>query len=348
MKRCSQCLLPSTRPDTAFTEGVCSACISHESRKHIDWDDKKRQLVELLDKHDGKCIVPSSGGKDSFTQVITLLEMGADVTALTASTCHLTAIGRRNIDTLAGYVDTVEITPNRSVRAKLNRLGLELLGDISWPEHVSIHTVPFRFALQSKTPLIFFGENPLAHYGSPTSDRQQEQRMTRRWTAEFGGFLGMRPADFVGMEGISKRDMAAYCGPTDQQLNDAGIEAYFLGQFIPWDSLMNLEVARDHGFEAIVPSTRNWWCGENLDSHQTGIHDFLMQKKYGYGRACAQMSVDIRAGRITREWALPRLAEMEALDLDVYCGLCLYDILEPIGLTLERFDEIVEEYTRCP
>jgi hypothetical protein len=29
------------------------------------------------------------------------------------------------------------------VRAKLNRLGLELVGDISWPEHVSIFTTPF-------------------------------------------------------------------------------------------------------------------------------------------------------------------------------------------------------------
>lgn len=348
MKRCSQCLLPSTRPDTAFTEGVCSACISHESRKHIDWDDKKRQLVELLDKHDGKCIVPSSGGKDSFTQVITLLEMGADVTALTASTCHLTAIGRRNIDTLAGYVDTVEITPNRSVRAKLNRLGLEMVGDISWAEHISIHTVPFRFALQTKTPLIFFGENPLAHYGSPTSEHQKEQRMTKRWTAEFGGFLGLRPADLVGVEGISACDMAAYCGPTDQRLNEAGVEAYFLGQFVPWCSHANVKTAVEHGFEAVVPGDRNWWCGENEDNFQTCLHDYLMQKKYGYGRACAQMSVDIRSGRYTREELRRECDRMESLYPDHYLGKSIEDILEPIGLTRERFDEIVEEYTRCP
>lgn len=35
-------------------------------------------------------------------------------------------------------VDYIEVTTNRVVRAKLNRIGLTEVGDISWPEHVSI------------------------------------------------------------------------------------------------------------------------------------------------------------------------------------------------------------------
>jgi len=355
LTRCSKCLLPSTRPDTAFVEETCSACVAYEQRKEIDWDARKDALIQILDRAAPNasgydCIVPSSGGKDSFWQALTLLELGARPLAVTATTCHLTSIGRRNIDNMARYVDTVEITPNKTVRAKLNRLSLEMVGDLSWPEHTSIHTVPFRIAHQMGINLVFFGENPLNQYGAPSAEHQAEQRMTRRWVSEFGGFLGLRPMDFVGMEGITEKDMLAYCGPTDAQLNESGVEVYFLGQYLPWDSHANAEVAHEHGMviPMMPPSRRNWWHAENLDSYQTGIHDFLMQAKYGYGRACAQMSVDIRRGDYTREDLVGKMEKMEGFYPEEYLDLSIDDILAPIGLTRERFDEIVEEYTACP
>src|SRR5690606_530634 len=156
MNRCLKCVIPDTRPDTAFVNGVCSACLNYAKRPEIDWDARKKELLQILDKHGGRCIVPSSGGKDSHYQALTLIDLGADVTVVTATTCHLTAIGRRNIDSLARFARTIEVTPNRTVRARLNRLGLTLVGDISWPEHVSIFTTPFRVARALGINLIFY------------------------------------------------------------------------------------------------------------------------------------------------------------------------------------------------
>jgi precorrin-6x reductase len=93
--------MPDTRPDTPFTDGVCQACITFEKRPQIDWATRKAELLTLLDQHHGRCIVPSSGGKDSTYQAITLKELGADVTVVTARTCHLTPIGRQNIAAFA-------------------------------------------------------------------------------------------------------------------------------------------------------------------------------------------------------------------------------------------------------
>src|SRR5258706_8641149 len=98
MIRCKTCLIPDTRPDSAFVDGECSACIIYKKRPQIDWEARKQELVDLLDRHDGRCIVPSSGGKDSSAQVHMLQDLGADVTVVTATTCHLTPIGRKNID----------------------------------------------------------------------------------------------------------------------------------------------------------------------------------------------------------------------------------------------------------
>ena len=159
MNRCRTCAIPDTRPDTHFDEtGQCSACRSYARRPEIDWIAREKELQQLLDRHHGECIVPSSGGKDSTYQAITLKQMGADVTVVTARTCHLTPIGRRNIDNLARYCKTIEVVPNMHDRAELNRMGLDLVGDISWPEHVSIFTTPFRTSVDLGIPLIFYGE----------------------------------------------------------------------------------------------------------------------------------------------------------------------------------------------
>lgn len=352
MKRCSRCLYPDTKPDLHFNdEGVCSACRAYDKRKEIDWKAREGELLRILEQapKNGSgydCIVPSSGGKDSHWQVLKLIELGARPLAVTATTCHLTGIGRKNIDNLARYATTIEVTLNRTVRAKLNRLGLELVGDISWPEHVSILATPFRLACDLGISLIFYGECPQEAYGGPPgTDKARE--MTLRWVQEFGGFLGLRPADMIGQNGIIAANMAEYRMPHASRIALYGVTAYFLGHFYEWDSHRNWERACQAGMISILPTVRNWWPGENLDNYQTGIHDWMMQKKYGYGRATAQISVDIRAGKISRTVALAEIERRESLYPEKYMDLSIDDILRPLGLDRAAFDAIVERHTVC-
>ena len=347
MIRCKKCLIPSTRPDTEFIDGVCSACIAYENRPSINWTAKKKEMEHILEhgKNDTgyDCIVPSSGGKDSHWQTLTLIEMGAKPLVVTASTCHLTALGRKNIDNLARYATTIEVTPNREVRAKLNRLGLELVGDISWPEHASIFTTPFRVACDLGIPLIFYGENPQNQYGGPMG-ATNAQEMTQRWVSEFGGFLGLRPSDFIGMDGITERDMQDYMPPKLEKIIKQGIQAHFLGQYLGWDSDRNSRVAKEHGFECSLPALGNYWPCENLDNAQTGIHDHMMYRKYGYGRFVAQISVDIRKGNIHRHEAI-KLLNRDGLLPESYGGVYLTDMLCNIGMTREELFKIMDQFT---
>lgn len=343
MIRCKRCVMPSTRPDTAFVDGVCSACLSYERRPQIDWEARKRELVTLLDRHGGRCIVASSGGKDSHYIALTLKDMGADVTAVTATTCHLTPIGRRNIDNLARHVRTIEVTPNRTVRAKLNKLGLELVGDVSWPEHVSIFTTPFKIAKALDINLIFYGENPQDQYGGPLG-ADEARRMTRRWVSEFGGFLGLRPADLVDQDGLTVRDLDDYMPLVELT---SSIEAHFLGQYVPWDSDRNVKIAVEAGMESIVPCYANLWSGENLDNAQTGLHDYFMWLKYGYGRGCAQISVDIRAGLWTRENALGWVERHDGILDDQYAGVKLNEVLSHIELTRADLEQLTIRWAAC-
>ena len=350
MKRCNVCVMPDTRPDTPFVDGVCAPCLIYAKRPEIDWPARKRQLADLLEHHRNSsgydCIVPSSGGKDSHYQVLTLIEMGARPLVVTASTCHLTKLGRANIDNLARYATTIEVTPNRTVRAKLNRLGLELVGDISWPEHVAIFTTPFKVATDFGIPMIFYGENPQNQYGGPPGT-EEALEMTRRWRSEFGGFLGLRPSDMVGKLGITARDMEDYEMPaTWARLPLDEIRAYFLGQYLPWCSHRNAEVAIGVGMHApfAAPTLANWWEWENLDNAQTGLHDWFMYLKYGYGRGCAQISMDIRAGRIDRTTALGWVIDHDGLYPRIYAEVTIESVLERIGMSVGELMKLAAKY----
>lgn len=367
MDRCRLCVMPNTRPDTPFEDGVCSACISFRNRGAMDWGARERELKAIIAsaRKNGSgydCIVPSSGGKDSHYQVLTLLQMGLRPLIVTASTCHLTPIGRRNLDNLGRYATTIEYTPNRELRKWLNRAGLETVGDISWPEHAAIFSVPLRAAVDYGIPLIFYGENPQNQYGGPKGTDEAKQ-MTLRWVHEFGGFNGMRPADMVGKFKITAEEMKDYEPPSQAAVEKLGLEIHFLGAYLPWDSLSNAEVAREGGFQwhqvaenpDAPPKARRYadgppcpaslWPHENLDNAGTGIHDHLMYRKFGYGRLCAQASVDVRHRRLTRAAALELVKERDGLFPHSYAGVDFFSLLGHIGMSQTEYDAIVVKFT---
>ena len=345
--RCKLCCIPTTRPDTAFVDSICSACINHANRPAIGWKARKAELVSLLEASskngsDYACIVPSSGGKDSVYQALKVIELGFRPLVVTASTCMLTDVGRKNIDNLARYATTVEFTPNRTIRAKLNRLGLDLVGDVSWPEHVSIFTTPFRAAVSFGIPTILYGENPQACYGGPIGT-EEAREMTVRWRSEFGGFLGLRPADLIGMDGITEADMADYVLPSEDQLQN--VTALWLGQFELWDSARNARVAKESGMIQQLPSPANWWVAENQDCVLTGLHDHGMYRKFGLGRLSAQISVDIRNGKISRQEALQIVEDRDGLFPEVYMGVPLDDVLDHLGMTHKQLMAALDKHT---
>ncbi len=339
--------MPSTRPDTAFINDECSACVSHAKRKMIDWPAREAELLRILDSlpPNGSgyhCIVPSSGGKDSTWQVLKLIELGVRPLVVTATTCQLTDIGRKNIDNLAYHATTIEVTPRRGIRAKLNKLGMELVGDISWPEHVSIFCTPFRVAADLGISAVFYGENPQEAYGGPVGS-DEARVMTRRWISEFGGHLGLRPADMIGMDGITEADMQDYMLPSDDRLQ--GVTAYWLGQYYEWDSHRNAEAALECGMQCRLSSPADWWEAENNDNAQTGLHDHGMYRKFGYGRLCAQISVDIRKGLISRAEAYEIVRERDGTFPEHYMGVSADEICAQIGVTRDWLMATLDKFT---
>ena len=352
IKYCKRCIMPYTKPDLHLDEEVCSACHNIEIRQEIDWQARKEELIQILDRYrsrDGSnydCIVPVSGGKDSTYQTIRLLELGMNPLCVTATTCMLSDIGRRNIENLKKLgVDYIEVTTNPVVRRKLNHIGLTQVGDISWPEHVSIFTIPVRVAVQLKIPLIIWGENPQNEYGGPAT-AAGDNGLNRRWLEEFGGLLGMRVSDLIGQYGIEKKHLIQYTYPTDEELQNVSVTGLFLGYYIPWDGLGNALLSQAHGFEtyhkAVEGSMVNY---ENLDNYHTGIHDYFKFLKYGFGRATDLACMHIRRGRISREDAIKIIKMHDGKFPREYLGMPLENILKEIDMTVDEFTKVCDRFT---
>jgi len=353
LRYCTRCLYPHTKPDLGFDdEGVCSACRAYENRTEIDWAARENEFLKIVEEYRSKdgsnydCLVPVSGGKDSTYQVLRLLEHGMNPLCVTGTTCSLSEIGRRNIDNLKSLgVDYIEVSMNPRVRHKINKLSLEQIGDISWPEHVTIFTVPVRVAVNYGIRLIVWGENSQNEYGGPATS-QESKHLDRRWLEEFGGLLGMRVSDLIGQEGITQRDLIQYTYPTNEELARVGVTGIFLGHYFPWDGLSNMLISQANGFETYPNNVEGALLNcENLDNYQAGLHEYFMFLKFGFARATAQANLQIRRGRMSRKLAIDVVSKIEGKYPSTFLGRPLKSILDEIGMSQEAFDRACDRFT---
>src|SRR5690606_13085809 len=113
---CARCILPDTRPGVKLVaRGVCLGCRNAAVKATLDWSARASQFRELASEarragRDHDCVVPVSGGKDSFWQVVTCLEHGLRPLCVTYVYPGRTALGERNLRALVGLgVDHVEL-----------------------------------------------------------------------------------------------------------------------------------------------------------------------------------------------------------------------------------------------
>jgi N-acetyl sugar amidotransferase len=347
--RCRRCLYPNTKPDLHFNaEGICSACQAYDNRPAVDWAQRKQQFLDFVSDYRGKThdvIVACSGGKDSTAQIVKCLELGLKPLAVTATTDHLSDIGRRNLDNVSRLCDHVEVTPNKLTRARISKFALQEVGDISWCEHHLIWSVPAREAVQRNIPIVIYGENPQNEYGAGPAGSEKQNKLTKAWIDEFGGLLGLRLSDMADILNIADRDLDVYRYPKKK---DGEVHALFLGSYFPWDGFDNYEVAKRHGFESYHTDVEgSLFSYENLDNAQTGLHDYVRWLKFGYGRATDIASTHIRRGRLTREEAFDMVCGRDGAFPFFYLGVRLEDILRRIGMSVSDFHSVCERFTNA-
>lgn len=326
---CKRCVISNQRPNSAveyghtkaskkhtihFDEnGVCDACRTAEQKHElIDWSERERQLRELCDRHrrsDGAydCVVPGSGGKDSF-YAAHILRTKYDMHPLTVTWApHIyTGWGWKNFQSWihAGF-DNFLCTPNGRIHRLITRLAVENLFHPFQPFMFGQKALAPKMALLHKIPLVFYGENE-AEYGNPIADTQTAKRDWSYFASDDKSKIylgGTSLADLNNHFGVDPFELNPYLPADANQIEEQKVEVHYLGYYLKWHPQSCYYYSVEHGgFEASPERTPGTYSKYNsIDDRIDDFHYYTTFIKFGIGRATYDAAQEIRSGDITRD-----------------------------------------------
>ncbi len=352
MQYCTKCVYPSASAfKLVFDEnGVCSGCRVAEAKKKIDWAAREKKLKELAEKYRSKdgsnydCIIPVSGGKDSYFQTHYATKvLGLKPLLVTYHGNNYLPEGERNLQRMRQVfdVDHIIFRPSEQVLIKMNRLCFKKMGDMNWHAHCGIFTYPVQIAVKHRIPLILWGEHgTLDLAGMYSLDDLPEMSAKQRLEHGLRGFDWKDMID--GEEGIGEHDLLWAKYPANEELEESGVRGIYIGNFLDWDGNVNYKISKElYGWEeAKEPFDRTYRRFSNIDDmHENGIHDYMKFVKFGYGRATDHACKDIRAGHMTRAEGIEMVRKYDSVkprDLTRW--------LSYVGMAEQEFDRIADTF----
>jgi N-acetyl sugar amidotransferase len=326
---CRRCVISNQRPNSAVeyahtkdskkktihfdSEGVCDACrMAEQKHQSIDWSTREAQLRELCDryrKHDGSydCVVPGSGGKDSFYAAHVLkYKYGMHPLTVTWAPHIHTDWGWKNFQSWihAGF-DNFLCTPNGRVHRLLTRLAVENLFHPFQPFIFGQKSLAPKMALLHKIPLVFYGENE-AEYGNPIADTETAKRDWSYFTAQDKSQIFLGGTSLKDLQedfGVDGHELQPYLPANPEQIEAQRVEVHYLGYYLKWHPQSCYYYSVEHGgFQASPERTPGTYSKYNsIDDRIDDFHYYTTRTKFGIGRATYDAAQEIRSGDITRK-----------------------------------------------
>lgn len=326
---CKNCVISNQRPNSSIEfkhnrtskkntinfdlNGICDACRFSEQKKNIDWARREQELFDLSHKFKGidnkyNCIVPGSGGKDSFFQAhILKYKFGFRPLTVTWAPHIYTDWGWKNFQSWihAGF-DNVLVTPNGKMHRLLTRLAIENLFHPFQPFILGQKNLGPKLAQLYKIPLVFFGENE-SEYGNPIADTLSPLRSPDYFTKPENDsdiFLGgVSLGDLKKEYKIPSYELNQYLPVQNSTDNKQCFEVHYLGYYLKWHPQSAYYYAVENGgFKASPERTPGTYSKYNsIDDKIDDFHYWTTFIKFGIGRATYDAAQEIRSGDISRD-----------------------------------------------
>lgn len=330
MKRCTVCITPDTRPGSKFNEqGICQACLNHAIAENINWDRQFKLLSDLADCYRGKkypcdCIIPVSGGKDSFYQVYVMKELlGMNpLLVRVGDSFGMSKAAKRNLETIqsAFGCNLLEWKPDPLKYRAMVRRFFEDEGNFPFVDYM-IYSIPLYLANELNIRLVVFGEDPAYEYG----------------TSKFHSV----PWDVVTYKEALLGNLPFSVAP--RIMVNPDIKATYLSHYMPWDGSHHYAMARRYGFQHLDKDEVRDSSIEQYDQVDAlgwQVSNYLKFLKFGFGRGTDIASRWIRSGRVTREEGLEMATKVDGvLDQNI-----LNDFLAFTGMDAKKFFDICDKW----
>ena len=150
---------------------------------------------------------------------------------------------------------------------------------------------------------------------------------------------GTNSTDWVS-ENLTEKDLIAYRGIEDSELDKGNIFAIFLGYYLKWDPQESKRVAMKNGFKVADEAKTGLYNFADIDDTFISIHHWLKWYKFGFSRLHDNLSIEIRNGRISREEAIRIIKDKgdtpPLSDIEEFCRFC--------DIRIEEFWAICEKF----
>ncbi len=354
MKYCSKCLYPNIAVNLKIDDNtICSSCRSRDKFNTLGkkfWEKRKKIFKKILkdsqknNNSNYDCLIPVSGGKDSYyqTHIITKV-FNLKPLLVTYDGNNWLPEGEKNRNKMKHHFDVDHImwSPGVEVLKKLNRIGFKKMGDMNWQNHCGIFTSPIITAVKFKIPLIIWGETEWDISGMYDPEDLIEFSARNRHEHSLRGFEWN---DFINdkKDKLKEKDLVWAKYPSDEEILNLGIRGLFIGNFFPWDGKKNADLAiKKYSFQTKKkPFERTYRNFSNLDDrYENGVHDLMKFVKFGYGRCSDHASKDIRNSYISRKKGIELVKKY-----DHVVSNDLYHWLEYVEMKEKEFWKIADTF----
>jgi len=351
---CRNCVAPMHAVNMSVDElGICSACQVAEQFAQLDdahWERRKKRfektVASIRGNNEGEydCLIPVSGGKDSYFQTHKMMvDYGLKPLLVTYHGNNYLPEGDFNRERMRHVFDADHLVlgPSVDVLKKMNRLGFKRMGDMNWHAHCGIFTVPIQVAVRYRIPLVIWGETAWDISGMHDPDDFVEFSAQMRHDHALRGYEWY---DFLddASDPLDSRDLNWAKYPTDQEIVDAGVRGLYVGNFFKWDPYPQTALMQEkYGWmEKQEPFERIYRKVSNLDDrYENGVHDLLKFIKFGYGRATDHACKDVRTGYMDRDTAVKMVRQYDSV-----VSSDLRHWLDYVDMTEREFWEVADSF----
>ncbi len=347
---CKKCLMISTRPRLTFNEeGVCAACLWHETKQNgeIDWSSRKNDLMALVERAKARSgnnfdvLCPSSGGKDSTYVAHKLRELGLKPLTVTIHPALPFELENINLEEhiKRGY-DNIRVSPNYEASRKIAKKTFIEMGQPLFGWMIVVQAALFRVATLFDVPFVMYGEEGESEYGG-TSKYQNQINFSKEEKVKTY-LSGVNFKKIAAELGLSEKDTYWWDFPSDEAIEKLDPIVTFWSYFEDWNSEKHLEFAKEHmGIQGReTRSIGSYGKYSQNDSKLYDLHVYLMFLKFGFGRCTQDVCIDIRTGSLTREQGLELINKYDGEYPEPY----IQDYLEYFDMTQEEFDATIDTW----
>ena len=271
-------------------KGVSESWYYSRIKKRINFKERERKLLKLLEKHRGKygefdCIVPGSGGKDScYAAHVLKFKYGMNPLTVTWPPILYTSYGLKNFKNwiYTGKFKNISASRDEKTMKVLTKLSIQNLLHPFQTFILGQKIFSVKMAIKYKIPLVFYGEHEAEHGSLPLADN----------------YISLRKKSF-----FTYKNLEIFLPPPSKSLENFPLEVHYLGYYLKWIPQETFYYSVENcGFRPRPFRTQGTYSKYNsIDDKIDDLHYYTTFIKFGIGRTTYDASQELRNDHLSTE-----------------------------------------------